>query len=544
MREAASKTKPLPWRGVAVAALLCGACGAREEIEGVEPAAPAAKARPAAAQGASTASAAVSEPSDPAVRAREGGPRLGVVELSVTVYERPDPRSDKIGWLRAGALVTRADKPARFDACQGGYYNVLPQGYVCLDDGATLDESHPILRAKLRPPDRGRPLPYTYAFVRAIAPRYYRLPTEREQFEYEMSLDRHLRSFKRLKEKWNEVAVGTMDLPVDPLGVVLGPAPAEPLELGEIELFGGSSGRVPWFFDGGRKIPNISTFKVPDYAVITNRIKRHAGVALIDAFVGDARSFALTTDLRLIPTSKLKPGRGSTFHGVELARGWKLPVGFVKRDDAHRWQRERGRYKRRMRLAYGTPVQLTGEVRHNEVGRMVETADGDFLRTKDLAIVVKASSLPRFASPKTKWIDVSIQQQTLTLFEGDTAVYATMVSTGKDGIGDPKTTHSTPVGTFRIRDKRITDTMDSDMLGSEFELNDVPWVQYFHAGYALHGAYWHTEYGRPRSHGCINLSPIDAFRIFGWTEPRVPEPWHGVAAGEATGQGTILHVHP
>ena len=55
---------------------------------------------------------------------------------------------------------------------------------------------------------------------------------------------------------------------------------------------GDGSGDVPWLFDGGRQIPNISSFKVPDYAVITNRIKRHAGVALIDAFAGDERDFA------------------------------------------------------------------------------------------------------------------------------------------------------------------------------------------------------------------------------------------------------------
>ncbi|MBW2458257.1 MAG: L,D-transpeptidase, partial [Deltaproteobacteria bacterium] len=99
-------------------------------------------------------------------------------------------------------------------------------------------------------------------------------------------------------------------------------------------------------------------------------------------------------------------------------------------------------------------------------------------------------------------------------------------------------------GTFRMRDKHITHTMDSQVLGSEFELNDVPWVQYFKAGYALHAAYWHTEYGRPRSHGCINLSPIDAFRIFRWTEPHLPAGWHGVSAAESTSEGTLIHVRP
>jgi len=82
------------------------------------------------------------------------------------------------------------------------------------------------------------------------------------------------------------------------------------------------------------------------------------------------------------------------------------------------------------------------------------------------------------------------------------------------------------------------------VVGEEFELMDVPWVQYFKAGFALHAAYWHTEFGRPRSHGCINLSPIDAYRIFHWTEPQVPTRWHSITAGDDVGEGTLIHVRP
>ena len=58
---------------------------------------------------------------------------------------------------------------------------------------------------------------------------------------------------------------------------------------------------------------------------------------------------------------------------------------------------------------------------------------------------------------------------------------------------------------------------------ANFELRDVPWIQYFAAGYALHGAYWHDVFGIPRSHGCINLSPIDARIVFRWTDPPCPK---------------------
>ncbi|MBI4702184.1 MAG: L,D-transpeptidase [Deltaproteobacteria bacterium] len=482
---------------------------------------------------------------DPATVPTPGGPSLGVIKLTVPVYEQPDPRAAKLGYLRLGAKAVRAERPAKLDACRGGYYRILPAGYVCLDDGATTDMEHPLLRAGLRAPDRTMPLPYPYAFVRAIAPRYYRLPTRKEQFEYEMSLDRHLRSFVRLGEKWNAVEVGANDVPVDRQGRVIGEAPSEAPALGQAERFGGAEGGViPWFFAGGRKIPNVSDFKVPDYAVITNRVGRHAGLSLIDAFSGDGRQFALTTDLRLVPTSKLKPERGSTFHGVELGNGWRLPLGFVKRDEAYRYELDMRRYRRKDRLARFVPVQLTGAARGSGDDRIVEGEDGGWLKARDLAIVAKPSSLPRHAVDGVKWIDISIQRQTLVLYEGKTPVYATMVSTGRDGMDDPKSTHSTVRGLFRIRDKHVTTTMDSDVVGSKFELRDVPWVQYFMSGFALHAAYWHEDYGRPRSHGCVNMSPIDALRTFLWTDPPVPDAWHGVNAGETMGQGTIVYIEP
>ena len=72
----------------------------------------------------------------------------------------------------------------------------------------------------------------------------------------------------------------------------------------------------------------------------------------------------------------------------------------------------------------------------------------------------------------------------------------------------------------------------------------MPWVEYFEAGYALHAAPWHDEYGKPRSHGCINLAPIDARRVFMWTDPPIPLDWHGVTASESTGEGTVVNIHP
>jgi lipoprotein-anchoring transpeptidase ErfK/SrfK len=483
---------------------------------------------------------------DPATEPKPGGPRLGAVAMAAPIYLKPDRRSPKIGYLRAGATVVRGEKPVAFDDCAGGYFRVLPVGYVCAAEEASTDLEHPILRALTRRPDLGKPMPYPYAFVRAIAPNYYRVPAKKEQLQYEMKLKEHLRSYKRLRRTWDEITVGANDVPLDAKGNAAGDPPKEPPEHRDNELFGGSGDDgLPWFFQGGRQIPNISSFKVPDYAVITNRVARHAGIALIGSFMSDDRRFAMTTDARLVPASKLKPALGSTFHGVDTTLGkWHLPVGFVRRENAAAYDVSARSLKKVGTLDFHVAVQLTGKSTKVGEARLVEAEDGAWIKDDDLAIAAKPSELPAFAGGTKKWIDVSILGQTMVLYEGVKPVYVAAVSTGRDGLGDPKSTFSTVRGTFHIREKHVTTTMDSHEVDNKFELRDVPWVEYFEKGYALHAAPWHDSYGSPRSHGCINMSPIDARRVFMWTDPPLPTDWHAVYASESTGEGTVVHVHP
>jgi lipoprotein-anchoring transpeptidase ErfK/SrfK len=149
--------------------------------------------------------------------------------------------------------------------------------------------------------------------------------------------------------------------------------------------------------------------------------------------------------------------------------------------------------------------------------------------------------MPAWGKNGEKWIDVNITKQVLVAYEGTKPVYATLVSSGEAGLGDPEKTKATKRGIFRIHTKYVSITMDSDVVGEEYELRDVPYVQYFENGYALHGAYWHDMFGQPKSHGCVNLSPEDARRLFWWTEPQVPPGWHGVAKSLT---GTVVFVHP
>jgi lipoprotein-anchoring transpeptidase ErfK/SrfK len=476
------------------------------------------------------------------------GPQLAPISMQAPIYAKPDPKAEVVGYLRLGAKVARSPAPLTKDGCPEGWYAVRPLGFACVGANATVKLDHPLVRAMAVEPDRRRPMPYPYAFLRSIAPSYMKVPTKDEQFQYEMRLERHLRNHAKLKEKWDKLDVGANDVPLDEQGLAIGGIPEHARPLDESQRFGGDgSDKVPWWLEGGRKIPNVSSFKVPSYAVISNRLKRHAGVSLVGTFVAGPeaqhRRFAVSTDARLIPADKLKADSGSPFHGYDI-RKIGLPVAFTRKEGVSSYRLDNGRLIDGEKLQGRALIALTGAVKELKGERMVETRDGLWVPSADLKTAAKSSKLGGWARGNAKWIDVSIQNQVLVLYEGAQPVFVTLVSTGKDGLGDPAKTLSTPTGQFRIYQKHITTTMDSAVADHEFELRDVPWVMYFKAGYALHAAYWHDDFGRARSHGCINLAPIDARYVFLWSALSVPEHWHAAYSGNGGfEEGTLVNVH-
>lgn len=478
----------------------------------------------------------------------ENGPQLAPVAMIVPVREKPAPDATVLGYLRVGARVARSPEPVTRRDCAGGWYAIRPLGFVCAGPEASVDLNHPVAKAIQVEPDRAHSMPYRYAFLRAIAPNYIRIPTTEEQLKYEMHLERFLKSYGNLHESWDQLDVGANDVPLDARGLATGRIPdhAEPLDM-SLRYGGNGDDQIPWWLAGKRRIPNLSSFKVPSYAVISDRSKRHAGVALIGSFVtgseSGGRRFAVATDARLLPADKLKADSGSPFHGGRI-KEVGLPVAFVHKNGAHYYRLAGKHLEEDAPAAHRDLVLLTGSVRKVGGDRVVETRDHRWLKSDELRTVVKPSELPVWARRGERWMDVSILNQTLTLWEGTEPVYVTLVSTGRDGLGEPGETLSTPQGTYRVYQKHVTTTMDSNVADHEFELRDVPWVMYFKGGYALHGAYWHDDFGRLRSHGCINLSPIDARYVFFWSSPTVPSHWHAAYASDAVEKGTLVHIHP
>ncbi len=118
---------------------------------------------------------------------------------------------------------------------------------------------------------------------------------------------------------------------------------------------------------------------------------------------------------------------------------------------------------------------------------------------------------PAPAPTAGRWIDVNLSQQRLTAYQGQTPVFTALISSGVPA-------HPTVVGTFAIQTKLVSTTMS----GPGYWLPNVPYTMYFYAGYAIHGTYWHNNFGHPMSHGCVNVSTPNAAWLFGWASVGTP----------------------
>jgi lipoprotein-anchoring transpeptidase ErfK/SrfK len=177
------------------------------------------------------------------------------------------------------------------------------------------------------------------------------------------------------------------------------------------------------------------------------------------------------------------------------------------------------------------------------VGSYARIDDDNWVRTKDIRHPTTAPPPSEVqVDVNERWIDVELDSQTLVAYEGTRPVFATLVSTGKGKTkGHPS---ETPKGVTRIWVKLLSSVMDNlenEEASRYYRIEDVPYVQYFSKGVGLHAAFWHRSFGHVRSHGCVNLAPLDAQRLFWWTGPHMPTGWTA-ALPTSFDRGTIIRV--
>ncbi|RYE92121.1 MAG: L,D-transpeptidase [Myxococcales bacterium] len=280
--------------------------------------------------------------------------------------------------------------------------------------------------------------------------------------------------------------------------------------------------------------------------VMARRMVRGFYVAIDHTFFAGNRGWHKTTAGLLAPADRFSVVKPNEFHGAEIDEAHAAhAVAFVlaKQATTYTLDADGKTLKPAGGLKRYDRTFLTGQKATVGGKNLRETVDNVWLREGDIAYTAPGAR-PSGVGDHERWIDVNLSRQTLVAMEGDRPVFATLVSTGRKG-GDKAHDHQTPTGSWRMREKHVAATMDGDGAASgdmPYSIEDVPYVQYFEGSYALHGAFWHDNFGRQQSHGCVNLAPLDAKRLFFWADPQIPKGWYGMNS-QPDVPGSLVVVH-
>lgn len=439
------------------------------------------------------------------------------------VHERADGRSPVIGYMRRGAQF-RAKDGLRGHGCARGWHRLPGGGYVCRGGGfqlgstpQTFDPSPPLAAID-------NALPYAYAWVvRDDAPQYWRIPSREEEAAAIAWVERQRAAEARAAEaataEETEAAESAPEPDLEaPPGLEGDDVAAENAEPA----------------DAGVAPPPPEELERPSY--LRMRMRRGFYVSIDRLETHDGRRFYRTIRGGYVPANAVAENEPPTMRGVVLGGRWSLPIGFVYRGGVRTLSRASvgGALRLEDRIDRLTPMPLTDEV-VTRGGRRYRVGDRGRIVREDALRLARRVARPEQVGDRERWIHVDLDQQVLVAYEGDQPMFATLVSTGREGF-------ETPVGTYRIQSKHVSTTMDDTNAGDEsYSIEDVPWTMYFEGSYALHAAFWHDRFGRPRSHGCVNLAPADARWVFMFSSPELPAGFHGMRAGREA-LGTWVHV--
>lgn len=168
--------------------------------------------------------------------------------------------------------------------------------------------------------------------------------------------------------------------------------------------------------------------------------------------------------------------------------------------------------------------------------------EGKSLVSPSIALAQENTQVLGVATPDERWIEVDLSDQLLRAWNGNEVFLETAVSTGL-----PNT--PTPLGEFRVWVKLRASKMEGGQGRNYYNLPNVPYVMYFEneeipgwRGFGIHGAYWHNEFGTPRSHGCVNVPVTIAEKLYYWATPELPQDKSSVfASPENPGIKIIVH---
>jgi hypothetical protein len=492
------------------------------------------------------------------------GPWIGALAHVTPIYPTARFSKNRLGYLRHGGKAPVIDKPIQTDACKQGFYPLVDGGYVC-GKYATTQVADARVKTGVKAPDLEGDLPYKYAYNTAHGtPLYIQVPSREDMLRYEPYLKD--RGKKKAKDGEPDKAIEKADQPrpddsarpiesAVPPATSAAPSPsavgsAVPLDpdAGAPPLEDPDAGDKPWWQRDKDKPLDVKLSDLDEGdGTLSKRMVKGFFIAVDRGFSWNNRLWYKTTDGLIAPSDRMIIPKTPDLKGFEFPTDdskVKL-AGFIRMPGAFRYEKSKDgkSFVKKGKVERFAAFGLTGNTELSNRLRFYETSDGWWMRETDGA-VAEPSKRPDRVSSDEKWLDVNLTHKTITAMLGDKPVYAALISPGKTSPVKEKD-HRTKTGIFRIREKHVATTMDGDGAAAgdlPYSIMDVPYVQYYDGSFALHAAFWHSNFGREQSHGCVNLSPRDAKWVFGWTEPALPRGWHGVWASEKR-RGTWVVIH-
>jgi len=476
----------------------------------------------------------------------------------------------RVGYLRHGAIVAAYDRPVVNDECQEGWYELVAvPGFVC-GKAVTAELTSPKVRLAPKQPDSDAGMPYRYGVnVSDGTPLYRRVLPSEERKKYEPWLvpakpapEEAASEGEKAAEKAGEKSEAAEEEHPAPATKRSDPADAgadagRP-KLKELKGRGVLVRKMARGFylaldrefrsNGARWWRTTFGFAVPfDRILLQSGVTKHAGTWFSeipvldgdDAGPADASTVSDSGDAAVV-TLASDAGDGGDAPSLVGAVAF-VSVGFARKLEV---SADEKKITWGPELPKRSAVKLTGREATVSGVKYHQTTGSFWVRLMDLTLAHLAP--PADLAPNEKWIDVDLTRQTLVALEGGKPVFATLISSGRRNPQDKEKDFPTPAGSYRIREKHVTTTMDGDVASDgPYSIEDVPWVMYFQGSYALHGAFWHDAFGHMRSHGCVNMAPDDARTLFAWTDPPLPAGFHGVfSRDDSAGTRIIVHEDP
>lgn len=520
------------------------------------PALPSELARPAAPPAGPAAAPATSAPLSAFPKAPEhSGPWFVVTSPAAGVYAEPSfEQKQKIGWVRSGGRLAVKGPPTSRKACNSGWYELVQGGFVCGNYGTTNLTSADVKFAIVAP-NLDEVLPYTYARnAKHGTPLYHSVPSREQMLTYEPYLaekkpaDQPTSEASDDKTKPQSPTVVSGATRIAPLGGDAGPLIDPGLADAGIEV---EAPEKPWWQQEKDKLKlheiKLEHLESDADDILAKRMVTGFFVAVDRTFRWNDRTWYKTTKGLVTPSERFWQTAGSKFKGVELdGEKLKLPIawGYGGRKEVATYAiDEQKQPKNAKSIEKHVAIPVTGKTLEVGKTRYVETTEGTYVKALHVR-VTDPGPPPAGLGPDERWIDVDLSSQTVVAFVGTRPVFATLVSSGKESK-DKEKDHRTPTGEWRIREKHVTTTMDGDGTAAgdlPYSIEDVPYAMYFHRAYALHGAFWHSNYGVQMSHGCVNLAPLDAKWLFFFASPDARAGFHGMwSRPESSGTRVVVH---